>query len=69
MILQESLCSGLWCGGSQEPRPPPRWSCPTSIPGQAVCPHLGRSDDAQLEKRLQFGAGSSSRQPFGGRLL
>ena len=37
MILQESLCSELWCGGSQEPRPPAPGG---PAPPLSLCPAL-----------------------------
>ena len=69
MILQESLCSELWCGGSQEPRHPPRGVLSHVHPGLGcVSTALGRSDDARLQKKqLHFGARSSSLgSPFRG---
>ena len=63
MILQESLCSELWCGGSQEPRPPaPGGPAPPPSPA-GLCVHgLGRSDDAQLEKAAPGGEGKMAEE-------
>lgn len=65
-------------GAPRSPATCPVWSCPTSIPGWAVCPrrwagvtmlsYRKSSDDARLQKKqLRFGARSSSvGSPFQG---